>query len=118
MRRFLVAVAAGAALTLVPVAGAAPGDGPPSDPFNANDAVWGCAGDPGVLLPPNHCINLKSNGNTGVIKVFSPDARWPQESISTDPKSDSRPCPHDPNADPDGTWWSPLPGLWVCHHRP
>ena len=118
MRRFLAAIAIGAAVTVVPIAVADPGDGPPMGPFDKQNAVWGCSPSDGVPLPPNHCINLKSNGNTGVIKVFSPDERWPQESISTDPKSDSRPCPHDPDADPDGTWWSPQPGIWVCHHRP
>jgi hypothetical protein len=50
--------------------------------------------------------------------AFSPDPRWPQESISFDPRSDSRPSPHDPDADPDGTWWSPFPGAWGCHYRP
>lgn len=83
--------------------------------FDSNDAVWGCGPAEGV--PPNHCINRKSQGNTGLIRVFAPDERGPAESISTDPKSDSRPCPHD-DVDGDGTWWSPLPGLWVCHHRP
>ena len=89
---------------------------PPTEPFEGNDAVWGCG--PAAGVPPHHCINLKSQGTTGLIKVFEPDARWPQESVSTDPASDLRPCPHDPDADPDGTWWSPVPGLWVCHHRP
>jgi hypothetical protein len=85
--------------------------------FDTNDATWGCAGDPGVAVPPAHCTNLRSRGNTGLIKVFEPDPRWPQESISSDPKSDDRPCPHDPDAT-DGTRWSPSPGVWVCHHRP
>ena len=89
---------------------------PDFETFDANDAVWGCAGDPGVALPPNHCINPKSQGDTGVIHVFAPDPRWPSEGISTNPASDTRPCPHDPAAT-DGTWWSPLPGVWVCHHR-
>lgn len=88
---------------------------PPQDVFDTNNGTWACASEGG--LPPAHCINVRSQGNTGVIKVFEPDARWPQESISFDPKSDSRPCPHDPAAT-DGTWWSPAPGLWVCHHRP
>lgn len=108
----------------LPIAGAllwvgapAQADGPKWDVFNANDAVWGCSGDPGVLLPPFHCINLQSRGDTGLIMVFDPDTRWPQESISTNPLSDSRPCPQDAAAT-DGTWWSPLPGVWVCHHRP
>lgn len=90
---------------------------PPTEPFEENDAVWGCGPLEGGV-PPNHCINLKSDGNTGLIMVFEPDPRWPQESVSLDPKSDLRPCPHDPDADADGTWWSPLPGVWVCHHRP
>ena len=117
MRRIVVAVAASAALSLVAVAGASAA-GPSIDPKNNNNGTWACGGlDAGAPVPPNHCINVRSRGNTGVVKVFSPDDRWPQESISTDPKTDGRPCPHDPAA-LDGTWWSPLPGLWVCHHRP
>jgi len=91
---------------------------PDFNTFNANDTVWGCAGDAGIMLPPQHCINLKSQGDTGLILVFPTDARWPQESISTNPKSDTRPCPHD-DAATDGTWWTPpgTQGVWVCHHR-
>lgn len=114
LKRSAVVVPAVAALLWV--GGPAVGS-PNQDVFDANDAVWGCSGDTGVELPPYHCINAKSQGNTGVIKVFEPDTRWPVESISTDPKSDTRPCPHD-SAATDGTWWSPLPGVWVCHHRP
>jgi hypothetical protein len=112
-RTVVVASAVGAMLWVGSPAFASPNQ----DVFDANDATWGCAGDPGVELPAYHCINVKSQGKTGVIKVFEPDARWPQESISTDPKSDTRPCPHDPAA-ADGTWWSPVPDVWVCHHRP
>jgi hypothetical protein len=90
-------------------------DGPPPDPFYDNDRTWACGTDAG--LPPNHCINVNSKGNTGLIMVFSPDPRWPAEGISFDPKADDRPCPHDPDAT-DGTWWSPFPGAYVCHHRP
>lgn len=114
MRRILVVVVATVALGLFAVASAAAG-GPPQGPFEDSEGTWLCGEEAG--LPPYHCINAKSKGNTGVIKVFSPDERWPQEGVSSDPKSDSRPCPHDPAAT-DGTWWSPLPGLWVCHHRP
>lgn len=114
MRRMLTVVAAMAAFGLVSV-GAALAEGPPQGPFDNNDGVWACEGE--ASLPPYHCINVKSKGNTGVIKVFAPDARWPQEGISFDPKSDTRPCPHDPSS-PDGTWWEVLPGVWVCHHRP
>ena len=114
MRKTAIIVAAVAGL-LWP--GSAAFAAQPTEPFEANDAVWGCGPVEGGV-PPNHCINLKSAGTTGLIMVFEPDSRWPQESVSTDPKSDFRPCPHDPDADPDGTWWSPLPGVWVCHHRP
>jgi hypothetical protein len=88
---------------------------PDQEVFDKNDTAWACEAEGG--LPPAHCINVQSEGNTGVIKVFEPDERWPQESISFDPKSDTRPCPHDPDAT-DGTWWSPFSGAWVCHHRP
>lgn len=100
--------------TLMMVGGPAAAS-PNQDVFDANDNTWACEEEGG--LPPSHCLNVRSNGNTGIIKVFEPDARWPQESISFDPKSDSRPCPHDPAAT-DGTWWTPFPGAWVCHHRP
>ncbi len=112
MRKALIAAALAAGILSVATVAAAD---PPQDVFDANDATWGCESEAG--LPPSHCINLRSQGNTGVIHVFAPDARWPQESISFDPKSDDRPCPHDPAA-VDGTWWSPFPGAWVCHHRP
>jgi hypothetical protein len=92
--------------------------GPSKDVIDRNDNAWACEDEAG--LPPEHCINVRSQGNTGVILVFEPDPRGPQESISFDPKSDARPCPHDPGSD-DGTWWSVSPdnqGPWVCHHRP
>ncbi len=118
MKRPLMFLAAGVTAAIAsPWSGGSAYASPDFETFNANDAVWGCAGDPGVMLPPYHCINLKSQGDTGVIHVFAPDQRWPAEGISTNPKSDTRPCPHDPAAT-DGTWWSPLPGVWVCHHRP
>jgi hypothetical protein len=100
---------------LLGTAGVAGAD-PNQDVFDRNDNTWACEEEGNV--PPAHCINVRSQGNTGIIHVFNPDPRAPQESFSTDPKSDTRPCPHDPDADPDGTWWSPEPGLWVCHHRP
>jgi hypothetical protein len=92
--------------------------GPSKDVIDRNDNAWACEDEAG--LPPEHCINVRSKGNTGVILVFEPDPRGPQESISFDPKADRRPCPHDPGSD-DGTWWSVSPnnqGPWVCHHRP
>jgi hypothetical protein len=102
---------------LAVTATAAAAAGPPKEIIQQTKA-WGCEGEAG--LPPEHCINLRSKGDTGVILVFDPDPRWPQESISFNPASDSRPCPHDPGAT-DGTWWSVSPdnaGPWVCHHRP
>lgn len=117
MRKWLVAAMLAAVVGLVG-AGAASAEGPQLGVFNTNNQVWGCSGDQGVDLPANHCINLRSQGNTGVIKVFAPDTRWPQEGISFDQKANSRPCPHDPDAT-DGTWWSPSGGaFYVCHHRP
>lgn len=113
--RALVVVAA-----LTPGALVALGSGayasPPQDTF-ASSKAWACESAAG--LPPAHCVNVKSQGDTGVIHVFEPDSRWPQESFSTNPAADLRPCPHDPNADPDGTWWEVGDtGLYVCHHRP
>jgi hypothetical protein len=112
------AVIAGlAALALVVSAMPAAFADPSYDTFDAKQG-WAC----GVAedLVDNHCINIRSQGNTLNIKVFEPDPRGPQESASTDPAADSRPCPHDDNADPDGTWWNftgdPDEPLFVCHH--
>ena len=89
---------------------------PPESVFEDKDG-WVCEGDGFV---GNHCLNTKSNGKTLNIKVFPPDNRGPQESASTDPKADRRPCPHDSGSD-DGTWWvftDDFDGetLYVCHH--
>lgn len=113
-------VGAGVAALALLGAGASVVDagGPPADVLDRNDNTWGCAAEAG--LPPNHCINLRSKGDTGVIIVLDGDDRWPQESISWNPASDDRPCPHDPGS-PDGTWWSVTllnAGPWVCHHKP
>jgi hypothetical protein len=116
MRHVVSTVIRGALLVIMlgsAVAGAS--EGPPTGPFYDNDRTWVCGPDGG--LPPYHCLNIKSKGNTGLIMVFYPDPRWPAEGISFDPKADHRPCPHDPAAT-DGTWWSPFPGAYVCHHRP
>lgn len=108
---FTTATIVGTLMTVGGTAAAAP----PQDVFDANNNTWACEAE--GQLPPSHCLNVQSQGNTGIIKVFEPDERWPQESISFDPKSDTRPCPHDPAAT-DGTWWTPFAGAWVCHHRP
>lgn len=102
--------------------------GPPRDVLEGNDNTWSCGpGETGGNLPDdNHCINNNSQGNTGLIIVLDDDDRWPAEGISLDDKADSRPCPHDPAADPDGvngrgTWWSPGgagTAPYVCHHKP
>jgi len=90
--------------------------GPPRDVLDDNNNTWACEAEFG--LPPEHCINVRSQGNTGLIIVLDGDPRWPAEGISFDPKADDRPCPHDPDADEDGTWWSPFEGAYVCHHKP
>lgn len=114
IRRVLVPVAL-AALMVLGLAGGAVAV-PDQGKIGATEAF--ACGPEDAPLPPFHCINVKSKGNTGLILVFEPDPRGPNEGVSTDPKSDSRPCPNDPDADADGTWWSPMPGLWVCHRRP
>lgn len=116
MKRLLLAVAAIASLALIH-ASVAVAQGPSMAPKDNNNNAWACGTAEGVPAE-NHCLNVRSQGNTFVLKVFSPDPRWPVEGASTDPKSDLRPCPQDPQADPDGTWWAFAPGLWVCHHRP
>ena len=117
--RAAVGVAAAAAMLLLSASPALAG--PPLDVVRASDA-WTCW-DEGAPVPPNHCINTRSQGRTGIILVFPPDDRGPAEGISFDPRVADRPCPHDPDA-VDGTWWQPtLPDgstapFWVCHHKP
>lgn len=108
IRRVLVPAALAALMVLGTAVGAVAA--PRQSTIEATKA-FACEG-----LPAAHCMNVKSNGNTGLILVFDP--RGPNEGMSMDPKSDSRPCPHDPAADADGTWWEALPGLWVCHRKP
>ena len=96
--------------------------GPPADVLDGNDSTWACGPDEPAAgpLPANHCINVRSKGDTRVIIVLDGDSRWPQESISWNPASDDRPCPHDLGSG-DGTWWSVSAynqGPWVCHHKP
>lgn len=115
VKRAVLVVGAAAALVW---SGSAAYAAPDHDVFDSKDQVWSCGGsDADAPVPPDHCINTKSFGtsNVGMIMVF--DDRWPQESISLDPKANRRPCPHDPAAE-DGTWWEAGPGVYVCHHRP
>lgn len=113
-RSLLVALVVTAVLLMaMPVALADPG----YETFDAKDG-WICGVEEGLVA--NHCLNVRSNGKTLVIMVFAPDPHGPQESASTDPSADFRPCPHDAHADPDGTWWNftgdPENPLFVCHH--
>ena len=85
---------------------------PSFDKFDEKDG-WICGAAEGLV--DNHCMNINSQGNVKNIKVFEPDPRGPQESLSFDPKADDRPCPHD-SGSPDGTWWEFNAGIWVCHH--
>jgi hypothetical protein len=114
LRSLLLAVVAMTVLLMtMPAALADPG----YEIFDEKDG-WICGVEEGLVA--NHCLNVNSKGKTLVIMVFAPDPRGPQESASTDPKADFRPCPHDDNADPDGTWWNftgdPENPLFVCHH--
>ena len=95
------------------VATASPALAKPSFETFDKKVGWICGEAEGLV--DNHCLNVRSQGKVWNIKVFSPDPRGPQESASTDPKFDERPCPHDSGSD-DGTWWEFAPGLWVCHH--
>lgn len=120
MRVKLIGALAAVALGLATYASGSASAAPPPDVFNDTDNdAWLCFGEPEAPVPPNHCINAKSQGNTGNIKVLEPDTRGPQEGISFDPKADDRPCPHD-DFDGDRTWWTPpeQEGFWVCHHKP
>lgn len=101
-----------ALLAMMLTALAAPAQATPDyDTFDAKEG-WICGADEGLV--DGHCLNVKSKGKTWNIKVFE-EGLGPQESASTDPKADSRPCPND-HSSPDGTWWEFAPGLWVCHH--
>ena len=114
MKRWLIVVGVLAALALaMPAALAAPS----FERFDEKDG-WICGEDEGLV--DNHCLNIRSKGSVLNIKVFQPDPRGPQESASTEVRFDARPCPHDGDADPDGTWWNftgdPESPLYVCHH--
>ncbi len=126
MRRITKRMATVLAVTAAMMTVAVPAafGGPPEEVFKASDA-WLCEDDGFV---ENHCLKIDTHGKVLNIKVF--DERGPQESASTDPAADSRPCPHDPGGtgpfgtDPtggDGTWWNYLYGsgqaLYVCHHN-
>lgn len=98
-----------------------------SDQATKEAAGWACGSD--AELPPGHCIspgtakNLEATAATGrtfQILVYDTDGNFlAAESASFHPGADARPCPSDPEADPDGTWWNPgVPGLYVCHHQP
>ncbi len=114
MNKFIAGVVICGA-SLLGVGSVAFAGGPPEDVLDGNNNTWVCGDEGG--LPAYHCLNIRSNGNTGLIIVLDGDARWPAEGISFDPKSDDRPCPNDPAAT-DGTWWSPFEGAWVCHRKP
>lgn len=110
--RFGTAVVA-AAIALVSSASTASAQ-PPEQVFEDNDQTWMCHDD--GFPAPAHCVNVRSQGQTGLILVFPPDDRGPAEGISG-PNAQDRPCPHDPDA-VDGTWWEIFPDTFVCHHRP
>lgn len=105
------AAAAVLALTLPQGAHAQSDSARSQSAFEDNDRVWLCGSD-GFI--PDHCLNRRSQGRVGVIRVF--DERGPAEGVTHDPAFGARPCPQDPGAS-GGTWWQVLPGTWVCHRR-
>ena len=96
-----------------------------SDQSTKEAAGWVCGGDAG--LPPGHCLSpgtvknfdkTLANGGTFMIMVFDAAGNLlATEGATFKASADNRPCPNDPES-PDGTWWSPAPGLYVCHHQP
>lgn len=116
MTRKLCTAAAAVAIGLSTFAVGTASAGPPAEVFNDNDQVWSCF-DPVRPGINDHCQNAQSQGDTGVIIVLEPDDRGPAEGISSNPKADDRPCPHD-DQEGDGTWWAPGEDIWVCHHKP
>ncbi len=93
---------------------------------------WLCEADAG--LPPGHCLNPgtghrtvadrgpegdRGPGQTFLIMVFEPagDQHFESAEGATTLDADDRPCPHDDDPAAQGTWWEPLPGLFVCHHQ-
>lgn len=120
MRRMMI-VSALVALVLALVAPAAMG----SALSDKEDAGWACGAAAG--LPPGHCISpgtaknlakTAAKGGTFLIMVYDPVSGdlLSSETATFDEGADDRPCPNDPES-PDGTWWSPVPGLYVCHHQ-
>lgn len=111
MKRILTAATI-AAMAIAGQASAAGAQGPPADVI---DAQWVCGPvESDGMLPPGHCINGNSKSATFTILVFEDGFR--QETGSVNPKADNRPCRHDPESH-DGTYWSPVPDLYVCHHK-
>ncbi len=110
-------VLAAAAISAVAVIGHGAVVGAQGPPQDVIDEQWICGPEEsGGMLPPGHCINGRSQSPTFTLLVFE-DGGFRQETGSVDPKADDRPCPHDPES-ADGTYWSPVPGLYVCHHTP
>lgn len=60
MKKSLSAAALAAGLFVLAVPSVAGAEGPPKDPFDANDATWGCEAE--ADLPPEHCINPEVGG--------------------------------------------------------
>lgn len=122
MKRKLITAAAALAVGLVTFAGStANAGGPPKDVIDSNDETWACEveGD----LPPDHCMNMKSqgaqNGGVGLILVFDSETedRWPAEGWTLNQDFDERPCNNDAEIHED-TWWSPGGDLLLCHRKP
>lgn len=120
MRRRFVVVGLLFSLVVLGVAPAALA----SDQSTKEAAGWACGESAG--LPPGHCISpgtaknfakIAAKGGTFLIMVYDGEGNFiSSEGATFKASADSRPCPNDPES-PDGTWWSPVPGLYVCHHQ-
>lgn len=122
IKRRLTTVVAAASMVLGVTATAALA----SDQSTKDDNGWGCAAEVG--LPDGHCISPGTVRNWGKIvdkglsfqlHVFDAAGDFLTAELATfDSDADSRPCPHDSDANnTDGTFWHFANGIYVCHHR-
>ncbi len=119
MKRFITTMSLMAALMLLLAPAALAGE--LSDQETKEAAGWSCDLAPGHCISPGTAKNFEriaANGQTFQIMVYGEDGNFLAAEIGTFKTSaDGRACPNDPESD-DGTYWSPLPGLYVCHHQP
>ena len=121
MKRLITAVTLAAMLLVVTAPSALA-----SDQSTKEAAGWGCG--EAVGLPAGHCISpgtvknfdkIAAKGQTFQLLVFDEEGNFLTAEIATFKASAAdRPCPNDPEAAPDYTYWAFIPDvLWVCHHQ-